>query len=927
MRVKKILIFLCLMLLLVITNCFPVKAAGNGLGNSTRRSIAIVFDNSDSMVRDSGKKHEKNKYLKRWAQATYALRTVIHMVDENDIIHLYTVDNGASNADKGVVKKGKINKAISEMGVSYVTKMYGVRKAYRWVNNQQNTEKWVVILTDGKFYRNGRDGKELSADQSIGPYINKYKNYGVNTICVGLGLDKKTETELKRLDDGEYCSVFCTSKSKRNSLKENEEINENILKISKKIYAMEKLDDSEIRGESNLVKNDAEFKIAKNGTLTWKTDTEFSKYIREIIVMAQVGGFVKKKDVGHGMDVIYSDQDFAWGDREDIKQFNRDALDYYGNYSYLIDRKLIKKINSSCYIQHYSGDDLKGKKIKFELPKGKNMSEYTYQIYYVLSTEFIPTLKQGKTELVAEEQDGFITEGDYKMEYHVISPEGESLSKSLLAVRKAKRHVELKVDDEIVKPGSNKNFTYKEIKNSSQKKNNQYVVSVSYNKSNLNKFCFSVEPDLEKYELSFQGEEQEINIDKENENKILLKLTGKDAGRLYYWLRSKINGKKQSKSITYRFKNRNNENVPALGIWMEEAEIVRKEDFIKIGLPVEIVDPDGIKMDEHYQFSVSVQGKGEAELAVKDGDIHITQEEPEIRMWQDRVTVIEKIRNNGNFNISAYVLDDKEIDVEIIDVELTPQAEDRAGCFSFEFNKKSGKIICKANINSIRYFFSGIHNDKLSYKIHLKRNGSDYIKELEPPEFVKFRWKVNRVIWIFIFVLIAAAAAVIIYLSLSIQNGSLLFDEYFCNNYKPGHFFIVWLSPLGQELTVDNKISKRLKTISLSPRFDKELKDSLEGKKVVLGGRKKGYYLRNFRELNKIPGIHIENTSLEYTGKSITIELQNQGAEGSQSRMSNSRFQILYKNRREKHWAWRLFACSIVLVVAEIIYFLVWLNS
>lgn len=931
-EIKKIFVFLCLMLFFDIANCRSVEAANSNLSSDARRSIAIVFDNSDSMVRDSGKKHEKNKYLKRWAQATYALRTFIHMVNENDVLHLYTVDDGSSVADKGVFPKGDINKVISKLGVSYVTKMYGMREAYRWVNNQPTTEKWVVILTDGKFYKNGKKGKKLSADESIGKYINIYKNYGINTICVGLGLEKKAEIELKRLDDGKYCNVFCTLKRKRNSLKENKEINKNILAISKKIYTMEKLSDKQIRKESNLAKDNAEFRIAENGTLIWKTDTEFSKYIQEVIIMAQIEGFVKKKNVSDGMEVIYSDRDFAWGDDKDIKQFNQDALDYYGSYSYLIDRKLIKKINSSCYIQHYSGKDLEEKKIKFKLPKGKSMEDYTYQIYYVLSTGFVSVLKQGKTELVAENQNSFITEGNYQIDYNVISPDGEKLSKNLLAIRNVKKQVKLKIGNESVVSGSDKDFIYhKETKNSVQKKNNQYVASVSYNENIVNSFHFSVEPDLGKYKLSFWQEEQDINIDKENENKILLKLTGKgkhkDVDRLYYWLKDKINESKKSKRITYGFQNKDNEDVSALGIRLKKTEIVPEKDFIKIGLPIEIVKSNGIEMGEHYQVSVSVQGEGEAKLVAENGNILITQEDPEICLKQEEVTVIEKIKNDTNLSISTYVLN-KEIDVEIVDVELMLQTEGKAKCLSFKFDKKTNEIICKANINIVRYFFSGIHNDKLSYEIHLKRNGKDYFKKSEDDQkFVKFRWKINHLIWSLILLILVVIIVILVLLSLSIQNGSLLLDELLCNDYDLERFFIVWLSPLKKELVVDNKISKCFKTIRLFPCFDDELKYFLGRKKVVLGGRKNGYYLKNFDELDNISGISVKNKFLERPGDYITIELQRQNTDDRKVQQSNSCFQILYKNKREKRCAKGLLLCNITVAVMGIIYFLFWLNS
>lgn len=409
-----------------------------------------------------------------------------------------------------------------------------------------------------------------------------------------------------------------------------------------------------------------------------------------------------------------------------------------------------------------------------------------------------------------------------------------------------------------------------------------------------------------------------------------MKLTGgkNDVNKICYWLKRKIKGEKEEKRITYNFKNKDNEDISALGLLLKKAKVQQKEGFIKIGLPVEIVNSDEIKMDEYYQVSISLPGEAEAGLTAGNGGIHITQEEPEIVLKQLKTTIIKKAKNDADFDISAYVFD-KKIKVEIVDVELTLETGNKARHFSFGFNKKNGNIICKINPNIVRYLVSGLHNDKLSYNILIKRNGKEYLKELKNQEFVSFQWKINCCIWIAILFVIVLLIGFFVFLLISIWKGSLLFDEFRCNDYKPERFPIVWLSPQNGELVVNNKIFKGMCTIRLFPCFDQELKNFLEKKKVVLGGKKKGYYLKNFDELDKLPGISVENKLLEKTGDSICIRLKNQtgDTDGKGIRQPDRCFQILYKNERETYRAKGWFLAYIIVMIIIIASLLCWFFS
>lgn len=64
------------------------------------KRIAIVLDNSDSMIIS-----EPNvPYLTRWVEATYALRTLLHMIGDQDEVALYTVSDGKALGGKAIRK-------------------------------------------------------------------------------------------------------------------------------------------------------------------------------------------------------------------------------------------------------------------------------------------------------------------------------------------------------------------------------------------------------------------------------------------------------------------------------------------------------------------------------------------------------------------------------------------------------------------------------------------------------------------------------------------------------------------------------------------------------------------------------------------------------------------------------------------------------
>lgn len=919
MRIMKILKYCCFVLMFIMLKCTSVAAASDDLGDqSENRSIAIIFDNSDSMVRNSGDKDEKSKYLKRWAQATYALRTFMHMVNDSDTVRLYTVDKKENDATTGTyVTKKNIDDVIKTMGVSCVTKMFGMEAAYNWIEKENNKEKWVVILTDGKFYGNKKHDGELSANKSIGYYIKKNKS--VKTICIGLGLSQSARKELKGLKKRykKNCEVYCTSGSKKSSVKDNKKINNTILKISKKIYTMEKLSNKKIRANSNLKKNNYEFFIDKNGTLTWETKPGLSDYLKEIIIMAQVEGIVNDDSVDKemGPQVIHSDKEFAWGG---IKRHNTEAQKEHGKgYGFLISEEdnVIKKIKSTCYIQRYggnSGNEI-GDKVQFELPKGGNQNRYTYQIYYILSAEFVPAIKSEKTEYTAEDNNSSVLEAKYKVSYNAMSGK-EKLPKSLLGIRTVKKTIKIKIDKILQKQNNNINKKYDYI-DSKNKKRNRHTVSASY-KGKRRNFAFTIIPDLTKYKLSFWNEEQFINIDIPNKNKLLLKLPD----TLYYWIKNKKK-EKESEFINYSFSDKNGNEVSTLGIRLEKANITKEDGFVKIGIPIKINDPNNVEMEKTYDTLVSIPAEEGTELIAENGEVSITQNPPEIILNQTDAVSIYKVHNNSNLTMTAFVKN-KKVDVEFLEENFKLDIDDKIKNFSFALKTQkdnSYKIICSLNTNILKYIDLVSKNAHIRGTIKCKRNGLPY----ELPAEVDFQWKLN--IWPLLIssVILIILLIIVFIIGITVKKKCFLFDELCCNNYKGDNFFIRWedfdgsSSPINSEQNGHNGIHKGPFKMKVALKFNNIMMDYLKDKYFIFVGTKEGYYLKNKKDFENIKEVEVIGSSLANKNDYISIKIaQKEKLDEKIEQKQDPVFKIIYvKDRQYRKGGIFLIAIIIILVI------------
>ena len=160
------------------------------------RVINIVYDDSGSMNGDNA-----------WCHAHYAIEVFAAMLDENDIMNVFTMSNADINKTApALTVKGsetisdRVKKAHEVFSLMDSWTNFGAaRSAYQDFANPsypKNAEKWLVVLTDGAFthydetdpgYANQHDTAEIS--QLIQRDFEQWASEGIHVEYVGMRED------------------------------------------------------------------------------------------------------------------------------------------------------------------------------------------------------------------------------------------------------------------------------------------------------------------------------------------------------------------------------------------------------------------------------------------------------------------------------------------------------------------------------------------------------------------------------------------------------------------------------------------------------------------------------------------------------------------------------------------------------------------
>ena len=179
--------FACVLAL--IAAAVPVHTAYAGQTEARPRVINVAYDDSGSM--DQGKK--------AWCQAHYALEVFANMLDENDVLNVFTMSDAEAGKTSPCLTiygsasaKERVDQAHAIFSQKNSSTPYDVViNAKNHLDGQNGeAEHWLVILTDGAFTEyKGKDYSKNKAKlaSTIQSDLTKWASAGTNIEYVALG--------------------------------------------------------------------------------------------------------------------------------------------------------------------------------------------------------------------------------------------------------------------------------------------------------------------------------------------------------------------------------------------------------------------------------------------------------------------------------------------------------------------------------------------------------------------------------------------------------------------------------------------------------------------------------------------------------------------------------------------------------------------
>ena len=832
--------------------CTTIAVASSNVQLCGNRRIAIVLDNSGSMIKGN------NKFLSRWAEATYALRTFLYMVGDEDEIGLFTVgislESAANESDHEKaatishnLNKDNIDEVLGNVGISHTTATYGLDAAYKWVGNNKSAEQWVVILSDGTFYEGNR---KLSFSESVGERAGKDENEGIRTIFIGLEFDPRDQ---KSQNDSYTDNLFIYS-----TLSSGRGIEDTILEISSEIYKMKELNLS-----TDMIQNLDEFSYdSKSGTFTWATQPGLSTYLNQVVVIAQRHGEPvdgQRTALNSQIQMIQSDTSFSWCSAEKLpkvlEKYNallRGTNFQVGNID-TFQREIQKTfLNKLCYIGTYSGSQL-GEKIEFQTPLG----DYTYRIYYELSDSIRPRLAITQNDVTYRGDSSgalSIMEGAAEIDYNLyvgkteIPKELQVIEPELGELHVIGVGVDEKTDQYI--------FRYNDTGK------NTYFASIDFLGVSHDQ-TIEVRIDLQKYSFRIQ-EGQKLNIDKPEEGWLYI-----ETQLPPNWLKSHLNGHLQV-------------DAERSGVQFNTSPGQIRLEGSRICVPVSYGDD----LDIEKEFMVKAVFTADGAVPLKDEQmVKLIQDKPEIISRQPdplaqlgipakfKLPVSEICVQNGQDMMKSISIQNAEVNGigNLAKVKL-------------EYDDQTKKIFLYADpIQTWKLLISGETQGNAVLSGTVYRNKVVVNPNMEC--LVTVAWTGNVVLALILYallVLLFGALFVGAFLSLS---GSLMLLErlnrYHTSWFHNEKYYLTWYEPGGLQCEVTRNTG--IKIFPLFPFRIKLLLPDQSGIRelsgriwVVLRGTKTGYEIetKSWKQLRD-KGFEVSSQQLSFGGDPIDLEYQN----------------------------------------------------
>jgi hypothetical protein len=168
--------------------------AKNKDGSGKSRLIYVVYDDSCSMVDTAGDPGNPGEMRVRWSQAKYAMEVFAAMMEENDQMVVFPM---SLRGDSNLTIKGKDVKRVESIhnwNSEYAgTPWDSITNAAEKLKTQSNAgfdERWLVILTDGKFFDgNGQGGSSPIPPETVQAGLESYASSGIKVSYIAIGED------------------------------------------------------------------------------------------------------------------------------------------------------------------------------------------------------------------------------------------------------------------------------------------------------------------------------------------------------------------------------------------------------------------------------------------------------------------------------------------------------------------------------------------------------------------------------------------------------------------------------------------------------------------------------------------------------------------------------------------------------------------
>ena len=188
-------ILLCLLsVFTVLQHMTAGIQAKNKDGSGKSRLIYVVYDDSCSMVDTAGDPGNPGEMRVRWSQAKYAMEVFAAMMEENDQMVVFPM---SLRGDSNLTIKGKDVKRVESIhnwNSEYAgTPWDSITNAAEKLKTQSNAgfdERWLVILTDGKFFDgNGQGGSSPIPPETVQAGLESYASSGIKVSYIAIGED------------------------------------------------------------------------------------------------------------------------------------------------------------------------------------------------------------------------------------------------------------------------------------------------------------------------------------------------------------------------------------------------------------------------------------------------------------------------------------------------------------------------------------------------------------------------------------------------------------------------------------------------------------------------------------------------------------------------------------------------------------------